>query len=177
VSWLQLRSSQILLQHYFLRPSPPIRGRNGEFDGGSFCIAGVGKESSASSSAKQQWSWEAIFLSITSAADGSRPTSKANPWPIQKPAKGSGESTSFVRPLLRSAVAYYVCTEASGFIPASTHDGGVADLRLGGGEREGSDCVFPFFSEVFSVNAEDLYVFSDLMGSFVIICTSTVWNY
>jgi hypothetical protein len=36
---------------------------------------------------------------------------------------------------------------------------------------------FSFHSEVFSVNAGDLYVFSDLMGSFVIICTSTVRNY
>jgi hypothetical protein len=65
----------------------------------------------------QQWSWEAVFLSTTSAADDSRPTSKANPWPIQKPAKSSGESTSFVRPLLRSAAAYYVCIEASGSVP------------------------------------------------------------
>ncbi|KAK1692988.1 hypothetical protein QYE76_009685 [Lolium multiflorum] len=36
-------------------------------------------------------SWEAIFWSNISAADGSRPTSEANPWPIQKPAKDSGE--------------------------------------------------------------------------------------
>jgi hypothetical protein len=124
----------------------------------------VGKESPASSSTKQQWSWEAIFLSIISAADGSRSTSKAKPWPTQKPAKDSGESTSFVRPFLRSAAAYYGCVEASGSIPASSHDGGVADLWLGGGEREGSDCVSQSLIEVFSVNARDLYVFSILWG-------------
>jgi hypothetical protein len=45
-------------------------------------------------------SWEAIFWSNISAEDGCRPTSKANPWPIQQPVKGSSEhSTSFVRPL------------------------------------------------------------------------------
>jgi hypothetical protein len=120
-------------------------------------------------------SWEAIFWSNISAADGSRPTSKAIPWPIQKPAKDSGESTSFVRPLLRSAAAYYGCLEASGSVPASKHDGGVADLSLGCGEREGSDCVSPSLSEVFSANARDLYVLFDLMGSFVIMCTSAVW--
>jgi hypothetical protein len=50
--WLQLRASWILLHAYLLCPPPPTRGRSGEFDGGSFCIAGVGKESSAASSAK-----------------------------------------------------------------------------------------------------------------------------
>jgi hypothetical protein len=59
---------------------------------------------------------------------------------------------------------------------APSPDGGVADLRLGGGEREGPNCVFPFLSEVFSVNVGDLYVILNLVGSFVTICTSTVWN-
>jgi hypothetical protein len=122
---------------------------------------------SRSSCAKQHWSWEAIFWSIISVADGSRLTSKAKPWPIQKPEKEPGESTSFVRPL-RCAAAYYGCLEASGFVPASEHDGGVAHLRLDDGEREGSDCNSTFLSEVFSVNAGDLFYFADLMGSSVI---------
>jgi hypothetical protein len=87
----------------------------------------------------------------------------------------SGESTSFARPFLRFAVAYYGCVEASGSVPASSHDGGVADLWLDDGEREGPDCVSSSLSEVFSANARDLYVYLDLMGSFVIFYTSTVW--
>ena len=35
--------------------------------------------------------------------------------------------------------------EASGFVPASGHGKGVADLRLSGGEREGLICFFLFF--------------------------------
>jgi hypothetical protein len=77
---------------------------------------------------------------------------------------------------LRSATAYYVCIAASGFVPASRHDGGDADLWLGGGEREGSDCFSTSFSEVFSTTIGDLYVLAYLMGSFVLTCTSTVWN-
>nr|XP_051221467.1 uncharacterized protein LOC127339687 [Lolium perenne] len=108
--------------------------------------------------------WEAIFLS----------RSKATPWPIQLPAMDSGESTSFARPFLRFAVAYYGCVEASGSVPASSHDGGVADLWLDGGEREGPDCVLSSLSEIFSANARDLYVYLHLMGSFIIFCTSSV---
>jgi hypothetical protein len=94
-----------------------------------------------------------------------------------KPVMGSGEClTSFVRPLSRSAPAFYVCSAASGFVPTSGHDGGAAGFRLDGGEREESDCFLKSFSEVFSANARDLYVNFYLMGSFVIICTSTVWN-
>jgi hypothetical protein len=87
----------------------------------------------------------------------------------------SGESTSFARPFLRFAVAYYGCVEASGSVPTSSHDGGVADLWFDDGEREGPDCVSSSLSEVFSANARDLYVYLDLMGSFVIFYTSTVW--
>jgi hypothetical protein len=86
----------------------------------------------------------------------------------------SGKSTSFARSFMRFAVAYYGCMEASGFVPASLHDGGVADLWLDGGEREGPDCFSSSFSEVFSANARDLYVFLYFMGSFVTFCTSTV---
>jgi hypothetical protein len=68
----------------------------------------------------QQWSWEACFFSVTSAAGGGLPTSKAPPWPFFKPVKGSDVcSTSFVRPLLRFASALIVCKAASGFVPAS----------------------------------------------------------
>jgi hypothetical protein len=93
---------------------------------------------------------------------------------MQVPAMDSGDSTSVVRFFLRVAVAYYGCVEASGFVPASSHDGGVAALWLDGGEREGFDCFSSSFSEVFSTNARDLYVILDLMGSFVICCTATV---
>jgi hypothetical protein len=108
--------------------------------------------------------WEVTFLS----------SSKATPWPIQLSAMDSGVSTSVVRFFLRVAVAYYGCVEASGFVPASSHDGGVAALWLDGGEREGSDCFFSSFSEIFYANARDLYVILDLMGSFVTFCTATV---
>jgi hypothetical protein len=127
-----------------------------------------------SSSVRQQWSWEAIYSSATSAAGESRPTSKAYPKPIQKPVKGFGENlTSHVRPLSRSATAFNVSKDASAFVPASELDGGSADLWLDGGEREGLDCVFRSFSELLSTNARDLYVHFHLMGSFVLICTST----
>lgn len=172
----------ILRRPNLLRVPPPIRGRNDESDGGSLVSDGVGDESSAvryycsffpllplgavvaktggedgvSSSVKQLWSWEAVLLSITSAAGCCRPTSKATIWPIQKPVKGSDISlTSFVRPLSRFAAALDACTEASGLVPASGHGGGVADLRLGGGEREGPDCVSSSASEVFSANVRD----------------------
>jgi hypothetical protein len=69
--------------------------------------------------------WEAIFLS----------RSKATPWPIQVSAMDSGDSTSVARFFMRFAVAYYGCVEASGSVPASSHDGGVADLWLDGGKR------------------------------------------
>jgi hypothetical protein len=49
---------------------------------------------------------------------------------------------------------------ASGFVPASGHDGGSSDLRLDSGDREGPICTFLAFSEVFSAFARDPYVFS-----------------
>jgi hypothetical protein len=89
---LNKRVLRVLLQPHLLRLPPPIRGRIGESEGGQLCIVGVAEESSAarcffsssfsppscaevvkdggvdwvSRSAIQQWSWEAIFLSITS---------------------------------------------------------------------------------------------------------------
>ena len=171
-----------------------------EFDDEPICIDGVGEEPSASryccflglsppsgaevvkggsvdwvsSSFRRQWCWEAIFLSITSAAGGGRQTSKVKSWPILKPAKGSGAYlTSSVRPLLKSVAALNVRTEASGSVPASVLDGGDGDFRLGGGEREGFDCFFPSFSEVFSTNTRDLCVICFSYEVLCKICTST----
>jgi hypothetical protein len=70
---------------------------------------------------------------------------------------------------LRSASALIVSTVASGFLPASGHDGGSSDLRLDVGEREGPICLFLAFNEVFYAFARDSYVISYLMGSFVVM--------
>lgn len=184
-----------------LRLSPPIRGRNGEFDGGPVSLGSgedpsaakyygspslflplagaevaVGRgEEEACSSAKRRWSWEASFSSSTSAAGSSRPTSKAWKRPILKPVKGSDIClTSFVRPLLRFAAAYRVCSAASGFVPASGYDGGMAIFRLGGGHRGGPDCFSRLLSQVLSANVKSLCVISDFMGFFVMSCTPSV---
>jgi hypothetical protein len=53
---------------------------------------------------------------------------------------------------------------ASGFAPASGHDGGSSDLLLDSGDREGLICTFLSFSEVFSAFSRDPYVISYLMG-------------
>ena len=130
----------------------------------------------ASRSVRQQWSWEAIYWSNTLAAGDGRLASKARAWPIQMPVKGSGkESTSYVRPLLELVAASLVFSGASGLVPAPDHDGGVANFRLGGGQREGSNCFSLSFRQVFSANSRGLCVITYLMGSFVIICTSTAW--
>lgn len=116
-------------------------------------------------------------MSTTSAAGDGRPTSKASQWPIQKPVKGSGNRiTSFVRPSSSSAAALDTCVGASGFVPASGHGGGAADLRLGGGEKEGPNCCYLLSYEVFSAFTRDLCVVFYFMGSFVKECTSTAWN-
>jgi hypothetical protein len=73
-----------------LRLSPLARGRCGESDGGLSSVFGAGGVFFAALCARPQWNWEACFLSITSAATDGRPTSKAPPWPIFKPVKGSG---------------------------------------------------------------------------------------
>jgi hypothetical protein len=46
----------------------------------------------------------------------------------------------------------------SGTVPTPKLDGGCADLRLIGGEREGLDWFFQPFSEVLSTKARDLCV-------------------
>jgi hypothetical protein len=156
---------------------PPARGRCGEFDGRPVFFHGVGGESSAASSIQQLWSLEAIFLSTSSAVGESRPTSKVFQRPIQKPVKGSGTClTSKVRPISRSANTLNISTAASGFVPASEHDGGSFDLQLDGGEREGSDYILPSFSEVFSAITRDICVIFFLMGSFVTTCTSIAYS-
>jgi hypothetical protein len=88
--------------------------------------------------------------SSSSTAGDFRPTSKVYLRPIQKQVKGSGTySTSQVRPLLSSATALNVGTTASGFVSTSELDGGSSDLWLDGEDREGPNCIFPSFSEVF----------------------------
>jgi hypothetical protein len=84
--------------------------------------------------------------------------------------------TSKVRPISRSANTLNISTAASGFVPASEHDGGSFDLRLGGGEREGSDYILPSFSEVFFAITRDICVIFFLMGSFVTTCTSIAYS-
>jgi hypothetical protein len=61
------------------------------------------------------------------------------------------------------------------FVPASELDGGSFDLRLDGGDREGPNCIFTSFSKVFFAFTRVLSVIFFFIGSFVTICTSTVW--
>jgi hypothetical protein len=116
------------------------------------------------------WELESSLLEHLPAGDN--PTSKAIPWPLQKPVKDFGNClTSKVRPLLRSATALNVCTTASGFIPASAHDNGSSNLRLAAGEREGPDCVSSCFSEVFFAFTRDLCVF---FLSYGVLCNTVM---
>jgi hypothetical protein len=63
--------------------------------------------------------------------------------------KESGKvSTSSERPPSRLATASNVGAEASGVVPASELDGGLADLRLDSSERGGFDCTCRSFSRV-----------------------------
>jgi hypothetical protein len=79
--------------------------------------------------------------------------------------KGSGtSSTSIRRPLLRSATAAIVGSEASGFVPASVLDGGSSGLWLDGGERGGSICHSLSLREVLPIFARDLCVLSVFYG-------------
>lgn len=76
-------------------------------------------------------------------------------------------STYDVRPLSKSAVAV-VCVgiEASGEVPAAVFGDGKRDFffLLDGGEREGLDCFFKSFSEVFSALIRDLCIISCSYG-------------
>jgi hypothetical protein len=93
------------------------------------------------------------------------PTTKDILRRIHNPVKGFGTySISQVRPLLRSATACNVGTTASGFVPVSELDGGSSDLRFDGGDREGLDCIFPSFKEVFSAFTRELCVLLFLWG-------------
>jgi hypothetical protein len=62
------------------------------------------------------------------------------------------------------AIASHAVFEASGFVPALKLDGGMTDLQLVGGEREGLDCFLLSFSEALSANIRDLCVLSILWG-------------
>jgi hypothetical protein len=108
------------------------------------------------------WRSEASSSSIISAACFCRPTSNS---PI------SGDcQTSCVRPFSRLVPAYYGDIVASGLVPAPVFDGGAADLRLVGREREGLNCFLFPICKVFSAFIRDPCVFYNLMGSFVTIC-------
>jgi hypothetical protein len=152
----QIKRRRCLLPAGFPAFPPLSAGQGGEGEDGR-------RETAAD--VRRRWSWEAARSSTTSAATSGRP--------ISKPVMISGVSTSCVRPLSRTAPALNVREEASGFVPASTHGGGVAGLWLVGGEREGSDCFEKKFSGVFSALARDLCVICFFMGSFVTICSST----
>jgi hypothetical protein len=79
--------------------------------------------------------------------------------------KGSGtSSTSIRRPLLRSAAAAIVGSEASGFVPASVLDGGSSGLWLDSGERGGSVCYSVSLREVLPILTRDLCVFPVFYG-------------
>jgi hypothetical protein len=130
-----------------------------------------------SSSTRRLWSWEAILLSITSTAGFGRPTSKASSKPIYTPVKESGKVlTSSERPPSRLATASNAGAEASGSVPASELDGGLADLRLNGGERGGSDCNCKSFRRVLSTYARDLCVIALVYGVPCVKCTPTADN-
>jgi hypothetical protein len=98
--------------------------------------------------------------------------------PIKMPVKDSGmSSTSIWRPLRRSAVAAFVGSEASGFVPASVLDGGSSGFCfwLDGGERGGSVC-FLYLSVRSLLLLPGTYVlFLYSMGSLVITCTATAY--
>jgi hypothetical protein len=56
---------------------------------------------------------------------------------------------------------------ASGFVPATELDGGSSNLRLDGGDREGSDYFFLSFREVLSINTSDLCI---VFFSYGVLC-------
>jgi hypothetical protein len=177
---------RVLPKAHHLRQPPPARGRSGESDGGPPSSDGHGEESMVtryncffgslhlrsgivvtsegganwtSSYIRQLWSWEAILSSTTLAAGHRRPTSKASTKPIYMLVKESGKvSTSNGRPPSRLATASNAGAEASGVVPASELDGGLADLWLDGSERGGFDCTCRSFSRVLPTNAWDLCV-------------------
>ena len=87
--------------------------------------------------------------------------------------EGSGVClTYYVRPHLRYAacccILRLLCSKW--FCPRFR----AAAMRISSSvvEREGPNCVFSSFSEVFSAFTRDLYVISYLMESFLILCTS-----
>jgi hypothetical protein len=92
--------------------------------------------------------------------------------------KDSGKkSTSFKRPPSRLATAFTVGAEASGSVLASVLDGGLADLRLNGGERGRSDSNCKSFSRVFPIIARDLCVIVLTYGVLCVNCKATADNH
>jgi hypothetical protein len=122
---------------HLLRPSPPARGRRGEFDGGQFFFFGAGE--APSWVFQQRKSCNPSSLSTPLVADVVRLTSKVYTRPIQKPVMVFGISTSMVRPFSRSASALSVCSAASGssLPPTSTAAVPASSSTV---ETEGPDC-------------------------------------
>jgi hypothetical protein len=152
---------------------PPVRGRFWESDGGMSLLGGVGEESAPPFPVRWTGSWKTILTSPYLTARARRLAAKAIR-PIKLPVKDSGtSSTSIRRPILRSAAAAFVGSEASGYVPASVLDGGSSGLWLVGGERGGSVC-FLYLSERSFLPLPGSYVlFLYFMGTLIITCTST----
>jgi hypothetical protein len=92
------------------------------------------------------------------------------------PAKFSGEcSTSSGRPSSRSTTASIAGVVASGFVPATALDGGLVDLRLGGGERGGPDCFCITFRGVLPAYTRGLCVTLSFLGVLCVNCTSAAY--
>jgi hypothetical protein len=167
--------SRLLLHAAILCLPPPVRGRFWESDGGMSLLGGVGEESAPAFPVHWTGSWKTTLSSPCLTARARRLVVKAIR-PIKLPVKDSGtSSTSIRRPLLRSAAAAFVGSEASGFVPASVLDGGSFGLWLDGGERGGSVC-FLYLSERSFLPLPGSYVlFLYFMGFLVITCTSTAY--
>jgi hypothetical protein len=156
--------SRSLLHAAILCLPPPVRGRFWESAGGMFLLGGVGEDPAPAFPVRWTGSWKTTFSRPCSTARARRLIVKAIR-PIKLPVKGSGtSSTSIQRPLLRSATAAIVGSEASGFVPASILDSGSSGLWLDGGEKGGSVCYYLSFREVLPTFTRNLCVLSIFYG-------------
>jgi hypothetical protein len=156
--------SRFLLHASILWLPPPVRGRFWESDGGTFLLGGISEEPAPAFPVRWTGSWKTTLSSPCSTVRARRLIAKAIR-PIKLSVKGSGiSSTSIRRPLLRSAAAAIVGSEASGFVPASVLDGSSSGLWLNGGERGGSACFSVSLREVLPTLTRDLCVFPVFYG-------------
>jgi hypothetical protein len=173
----RLLVSTFLLRATILCLPPPFRGRFWEFDGGMPLLGCVGEESAPAVPVRWTGSWKINLSRLCVTARVRRLDDKAIR-PIKMPVKDSGmSSTSIRRPLRRSAVAAFVGSEASGFVPAFVLDGDSSGfcLWLDGGERGGSVCSLYLSARSFLLLPRTYVLSLYSMGSFVITCTSTVY--